>query len=534
MFFFYLLISFVVLLLTWSSLSSAYVVTLPNTLPANRQIEWLKQLTSDMVSGTPPGQLSQAQLSASHELIHAWSRTRFTKTTADAEHGTTTIMSNRECALQVESLLRRLIEERSAGNDLADLSVSDYNCLLEGWARSGLGESSAQRTEQILETMQEQGPTPNLQSFKACLMAWRNSKVPFAAVRAQRILEWMIRLHQDQTNINALPDSDCFDIVLQLWSRSGLDHATTQVEGLLGSMERLYRNTGDAKLQPKITSFNAVLAAWSKANKVDPNTAIQRVMEIINFMESWSQIDPKLTPDSASYNMVMNTIVKSRDTTKAALLADDYVRHVLDMYKDQLKDYEAKKTNMKPFAPDAILFSTAMGLWAKSGKSRSYRKAHSMLDRQLRASEVSEIPLPDVYGWTSVLSSCSAEPGNAEERNKAFQVAASTYRMMQKHGIAANHVTYGTMLKACARLQPMKSALREKWIRITFKDAVQAGCVGDMVVSKLREAANPDLYKELMQGHSKRQLPPTWTVNVQESNEYRSSKRSSPGKRAEV
>ena len=484
-----------------------------------------------MVSGTPPGQLSQAQLSASHELIHAWSRTRFPTQSKNSQDIS---LKNRECALQVESLLRRLIEERSAGNDLADLSVSDYNCLLEGWARSGLGEESAQRAEKILETMQEQGPTPNLQSFKACLMAWRNSKVPFAAVRAQRILEWMIRLHQDNDNVNSLPDSDCFDIVLQLWSRSGLDNAPNHAERLIGTMERLYRKTGETRLKPKITSFNAVLAAWSKATKVDPNVAIQRVMEIIKFMESWSKVDASLTPDSASYNMVMNTIVKSRDATKAAVLADEYVRHVMDVYREQLTDYEAKVTSMKPFAPDAILFSSAIGLWAKSGKSQSYRKAHSILDRQLRTSEISEIPLPDVYGWTSVLSSCSAESGNTEERNKAFQVASSTYRMMQKHGISANHVTYGTMLKACARLQPMKSSLREKWIRITFNDSVQAGCVGDMVVSKLREAATPNLYKELMQGYSKKQLPSDWTVNVQENSEYRASKRSFPGKRAEV
>ena len=522
---------FVVSVVLLSFPCSAYVVTLQNTLPANRQIEWLKQLTTDMVSGTPPGQLSQAQLSASHELIYAWSRTRFS---TQPKNGQDISMKSRECALQVESLLRRLIEERSAGNDLADLSVNDYNCLLEGWARSGLGEESAQRAEKILETMQEQGPTPNLQSFKACLMAWRNSKVPFAAVRAQRILEWMIRLHDENENVNALPDSDCFDIVLQLWSRSGLDNAPNQAESLLGTMERLYRSTGEPRLKPKISSFNAVLAAWSKATKVDSDNSIQRVMEIINFMESWSKIDGALTPDSASYNMVMNTIVKSRDITKAAVLADEYVRHVMDVFKEQQTDYETKVSSMKPFTPDAILFSTAIGLWAKSGKSKSYRKAHSILDRQLRTSEVSEIPLPDVYGWTSVLSSCSAESGNAEERNKAFQVAASTYRMMQKSGIAANHVTYGTMLKACARLQPLKSSLREKWIRITFKDAVQAGCVGDMVVSKLREAATPDLYKELMQGNSKKNLPPAWTMNVQENSEYRTTKRSSPVKRAEV
>jgi hypothetical protein len=512
---------------------SSYVVTLPNTLPATRQIEWLKQLTSDMVSGTPPGELSQAQLSASHELIYAWSHTRFP---IPQKYGNDNVnaMNHKECALQVESLLKRIVEERCAGNDLADLTVTDYNCLLEGWARSGLGEESAQRTEQILETMQLQGPTPNLQSFKACLMAWRHAKVPFAAVRAQRILEWMIRLYHSKENLNALPDSDCFDIVLQLWSRSGLDNAPKQSEQLLGTMERLFKTTGDDKLKPKITSFNAVLAAWSKAQNLDPNVASDRVMEIITFMESWSKIDPKLTPDPASYNMVMNTIVKSRDIAKAAVVGEEFVRHVVDVYKTRFSDYENRIISTKPPAPDIILFSSAIGLWAKAGTTKSYRRAHSILDRQLRLSNVTDIPVPDVFGWTSVLSSCSAESGNAEERSKAFQVGASTYRLMQKYGVEANHVTYGTMLKACARLHPIKSPLREKWLRITFKDAIQAGCVGDMVVSKLREAATPDVFKELMQGYSKKQLPPAWTMNVQEHSEYRTSTRSRPGKRAEV
>jgi hypothetical protein len=284
-------------------------------------------------------------------------------------------------------------------------------------------------------------------------------------------------------------------------------------------------------------------------------------------MESWSKIDVTLTPDAASYNMVMNTIVKHRDVTVAAHMAEKYVRHVLDIYQQQQNEYNERKLtttttttssttttarhHQPPIPPDAIFFSTAIGLWAKSGKTQSYRKAHSILDRQLRMSVISTIPVPDVYGWTSVLSSCAAECGRHDEKYKAFQVAASTYRMMQKYNVTANHVTYGMMLKACARLLPpntksssssSSSALREKWIRITFQDAVRAGCVGDMVVSKLREAATPEMYKSLMQGYTKKTLPSDWTRNVQETSPYRTSSSTSstprrsnpPGKRAEV
>lgn len=488
--------------------SSAYVTSPNHGLPVGRQMKWLKELTTDLVQAAP-GKLSVQQIAVSHDLMYAWSHT--------AVH-------NKECALQVESLLKRVIDERLAGNEQADLNANDYNCLLEGWARSGLGEASALRTEQILEAMQEQGPTPNLSSFKACLMAWRLSGVKYAAVRAHRILEWMIRLHNEDQNVHALPDADCFDIVLQLWSRSGDEHAPKRTERLLGVMEKLHRLSGLDKVKPRQSSFKAVLSAWSKSGSAD---APDRVTKILSFMELLGESDPAVAPDSASYNIVMNTYSRSQDVRTAAAKADTFLRHVMDVYKQQQSKDEVK--------PDIILFNTAMGLWAKAGSTGSYRKARSILDRQLALSQdCGTVQPPDVFGWTSVLSSCAAEPGHAEERSKAFQVAVSTYRQLQKLNVDANHVTYGTMLKACARLLPIKSQLRHKWVRTVFADAVSAGSVGDMVVSKLREAAPPDLYKELMQGHSRKSLPTEWTANVQEQSEYRTKKSRGSIKRAEV
>jgi hypothetical protein len=509
-------------------------ITSPHVLPVGRQLKWLKELTTDLVRAEP-GALSVQQIAASHDLMYAWSHT--------AVH-------TKECALQVESLLKRVIEERRAGNVQADLQTADYNCLLEGWARSGLGEASALRTEQILEAMQEQAATaaqPNLDSFKACLMAWRFSGVKYAAVRAHRILNWMIRLYETGDNVHALPDADCFDIVLQLWSRSGNEQAPQQTERLLGVMEKLHRSTAvgntntDSKVKPRRSSFNAVLAAWSKSGSA---AAPDRVTNIISFMEllAVTTADPSVAPDSASYNIVMNTYARSAATNPvtAAVQADAFVRHVIEVYRQQ----HANNKTEQQLKVDIILFNTAMGLWAKTGQSGSYRKARSILDRQIALAQECGTVMPDVVGWTSVLSSCAAETGNAEERNKAFQVAVSTYRQMEKLGSSssssaeqhkANHVTYGTMLKACAKLHPIKSLTRRKWVRTIFADAVAAGAVGDMVVSKLREAATPDLYKELMQGHSRKSLPAEWTANVHEQSEYRNKKKGGGGKkRAEV
>jgi hypothetical protein len=503
-------------------------ITSPNAVPITRQIQWLKELTSDIVS-KDTGMLTLSDLSASRDLIYAWSHLQNDNTNYYNKN-----KNGPFCAmLAVEQLLKRVVDERVNGNVNAELNIDDYNCVLEGWARSNMGEASAQRCEQILETMQRQGPTPNLASFKAVLMAWRNSNVPYAAVRAQRILEWMIRLFGTNQNRKALPDADCFDIVLQLWSRSGDSHAPQKTEQLLVVMEKLHRITGLEKIKPRKTSYNAVLAAWSKSSHP---TAPDRAHAILSFMETLSMHDQSVAPDSASYNTVMNSYARSSDPAIAATKANAFLQHVLNMYQQQSSSQSDSEFTSRihndissspslpvktKIQPDTILFNTVMGLWAKAGTPGAYRKAKSILDQQMTLYQTThDVALkPDVFGLTSVLSSCAAEP---IERQHAFRVAMAVYKQyFSTLKIAPNHVSYGTMMKVGKKLLSPGKHDRNRFLRQIFADAVQAGCVGDMVVSKLREAASPDVYRELLQGHSRKQLPHEWTRNVQEQNEYR-------------
>jgi hypothetical protein len=532
-------------LVSWTcpSTTTAYVITAPNVVPIGRQMKFLRELTSDLVQAAP-GQLTPQQLAVSHELMYAWSHAAATSASA-----TTTSMNRShkppqppheptsECAaVQVELLLKRVIDERMAGNLDAALDTNDYNCLLEGWARSGLGEAAALRTEQILEVMQQQGPTPNLSSFKACLMAWRQANVPYAALRAQRILDWMIRLHQDENAQQAsLPDADCFDIVLQLTSRSGHAQAPQQTERVLMSMHQLYRRTGLDKVKPRHSSFNAVLLAWSKS-KWSTET-LTHMTKLLSVMELAAESDPLVGPDAVSYNIVMSTLAKQPNVILAAAQADALLRHIVTLYQ---KQSERQSGRYGPsFCPEPLLFNIAIGLWAKSGTTGSYRKARSILQKQLSLAREpgSAVAMPDIVGWTSVLTCCAAEPGHAQERDRAFQAAIATYRQLKSLDggtVSANYVTYGTMLKACAKLHPIKSPLRETWARRVFADAVSAGCVGDMVVSKLREAVPHEVYRELLQGHSRHKLPAAWTMNVCEQSEFRYRQAKRGGKRAEV
>jgi hypothetical protein len=111
------------------------------------------------------------------------------------------------------------------------------------------------------------------------------------------------------------------------------------------------------------------------------------------------------------------------------------------------------------------------------------------------------------------------EPRCTEERKKAFPVALSAYQQLSRY-VEPNHFTFGTMLKACARLLPEDDYERHQWAKKMFRQSVKAGCVGDMVVSLLREAVSPPIYRDLMQGHTGGNLPDKRVENVHEKSEY--------------
>jgi hypothetical protein len=491
-------------LLISSHVVSSYV-TSHSAVPSRRQMKWLKEMTVTLCE-SQPGCLSPQQISSSHDLMYAWSHTK---------------ACSKENALAVESLLKRVIDERVAGNNDADITIDDYNCLLEGWARAHQGPAAAERCESILYKMHEHGPAPNLSSFKAVLMAWRHaqSSTSFAPHRTQRILDWMIRLSEDNPQI--LPDADCFDIVLQTWSRSGHESAPQNAEHVLGMMERLYERIESPKLKPRTTSFNAVLYAWTKSNDAK---AADRASDILTFMELLeTRGDKQCGPDKASYNIVMTALTKSQDKLLAARKADAFLQHAET-------GHYAGKTEL---APDTLLFNSAMGCWSKTNVPGAYKKTRNILDRQIRlhASRQCDQCKPDVYGFTTVLASCAAESGNNEEKDKAFNVAIRTFSELKNSDEGPNHVSYGTMLKACAKLLP--NPIRQQWASAIFEDCCENGYVGEMAIKRFREAASSGY--RLTQGAKHGNLPTAWTRNVFENkNEHRVKKSVHYRKRAEV
>lgn len=525
----------------WSSLTLPTVdayVNVRSAVPEPRKVEYLKKITGEICE-QPTGKLSDAMIADSHRVMKGWSTTNY-KT------------SSKENAVAIENLVKRLVDEAEAGNVNASPTAKDYNCMLESWARSGEGVYAAERCEEILTQMESEYESdvspqirPNLSSFKIVLQAWKHAGGQnLSSFRAQRILEWMSSLHEEGKNHLAQPDQMCFDTVLQSWSRNDHEEAPVYAERLLAKMEtmRLESTAIVPLVQPRTVSFNAVLGAWGRASlspsspsafaSQSSSTSWQRSCDILQFMEKLYYVegDTMVEPDRVSYSLVLRTLARHKTDDRAAPKADKILRFVEKKYKNGDLSWR----------PDTLLFNTVMGCWSHSQVKGSYRKARGILDRQINLFSSSEGKAgcddcrPDVYGFTTVLSSCSMEKGDEAEKAKAFNVARLTYMQLLSHkdqyGLP-NHVTYGTMLKCISKLLPRNSAERKKWTRKVFNQAVGSGCVGNFVMSGLQEATSPKQYKDLMRGHTKKSLPRGWTRNVNEKTEHR---RRSSGKRAEV
>lgn len=479
-----------------ASTASAYVVPKPN-LPRHKQVQWLNEMTEN-ICHTAPGGLTHELLIQAHECMGAWSH-----------------LDSAETAMKVEVLAKRVVDERLAGNLEAEMNVQDYNWLIEGWARSKSGAQGARRCEQILYEMQAHGINPNRDSFKSTLMAWRQSNDKDACLHAQRILEYMIELYTSGENPHGCPDADCFDVVLQLWARSGRKDAPKKTQQLVLGMENLYRASDYKKIKPRTSSFNSVLAAWAKCKH--SKSASKHIFEVLEFMEkSLESGDKSMAPDLVSYSTAIGALARNKGDMNVA-------EALLNKVEEKYKAGDEK------FLPDSIIYNSLISCVARSNQQGAFRKSRSLLNRQMRLVKAASangktLPVkqkgkkfskgitPDVYGFTSVLAACAMEK---EEKSKAFEVALATFQELrnnEKYG-RPNHVTYGTMMKCCALLLSKDDPSRRKWVKKVWNMCVEDGCVGEMALSRFREAS-PNFYKDAMRGVDKRNLPSGWTRNV--------------------
>ncbi len=134
--------------LTTTVISAALIIAAPththayitSGLPAHTHRAFLRKLTDDICNQSI-GSLSPEEMSTCPMLMSAWA-TAPEKLNLSSDNG-------RERALAVEGLLKRMIDERKAGNTEVVAVTEDYNAVMKAWSMSGEGSKAAVRAEQV-------------------------------------------------------------------------------------------------------------------------------------------------------------------------------------------------------------------------------------------------------------------------------------------------------------------------------------------------------------------------------------------------
>lgn len=124
---------------------------------------------------------------------------------------------------------------------------------------------------------------------------------------------------------------------------------------------------------------------------------------------------------------------------------------------------------------------------------------------------------PNVKAFTSVLNAC-ARPVDEAEWDEAYQIAELTMAELTLGTYdLPNFLSYAAFLSVCASTLSDDDK-RDAVVRRTFHECVNAGQVGHIVLEKLKVAASPSLYHELVGEHldenGECSLPPSWTAYI--------------------
>ena len=260
---------------------------------------------------------------------------------------------------------------------------------------------------------------------------------------------------------------------------------------------------------------------WTSSSE----TAAERAQDILDHMEQLSfnyvtntdrhddKIDDikanqySVAPDCMSYSIVCATWAKS-----GAPEAVEKAEKIL-----QQMEKKAVETDNPSFNADNITYNIVIDAWAKNKSCKNaYVRARCLLDRQIDLYRKKGIKKcrPDVYGFTSVIASCaSVSSASWKEKSIAFDVALTTYHELQNLPYdRPNRVTYGTMLKACSKLLQAGSKQLKRNVKRIFRTCCNNGCAGYMVFNRLKQAATPKLYKQLVGEYE--QCHTEWTSNI--------------------
>ena len=231
-------------------------------------------------------------------------------------------------------------------------------------------------------------------SFNLILSAWARQRSLKGAKRADKLLQYLLKVSDENKNKNVCADSYSYSNVLNAYAKSGGKlRAARRAEELLHQMELTMKITTDV-------CHNAVMDCWSLSGDDD---AGRRAQVILTKLEENKERNKKLKtkggattsslspePTKISYNICLKAWARSKN---GALQAHNLL---VRMQENDLQ-------------PDKISFSTCIDAYCRgtgaTNLTLAAEKAEGLLYQMEQASPQNPSIRPDVVAYTSVLYS---------------------------------------------------------------------------------------------------------------------------------
>lgn len=359
-----------------------------------------------------------------------------------------------DAAPNAERILSRMEAMRITGLSTVEPDIFSYCTVIDAWGKSG-DHSAGEKAQLVLNRMEQlhdhygwDGLKPNVVVYNACIHAWAACQDLVSGEKATEIVEKMEKLYMDG-NDDVMPDFVTYTGVINSWAKSSAPHSADMAERVLERMEQLYLS-GRGNIRPNIVTYNAVLNAFASCRDNDAPIRAEALLRRMEIMAQSKQHGKAAVPDATSYNTVINA-------------------------------------------------------WARSGRTDKAKRALfllSKMDGQYHRG--SKRPKSDIISFNSVLNACATTPSahkHSGEENiqlDAFRIAMRILgEMKSSQRIQPNHVTYGTLIKACATLLPIGEE-RTTLLGRVFQECSREGHLSDSVIRSLRMAAPPALFSKLV------------------------------------
>lgn len=475
---------------------------------------WLSQATQDIIN-TEAGTLVKGKWHQLVSMLRAWAR----RSKCDAE-----------APLTVERLLKKLLDEREAGNTEAKATTELYNILLDSWACAAIfhttsAEVASQRAREILVSLQEtfereSDPDlcPDSESFYLVLHAVCKAE---GFLVARRVLAWMEYIYKMGKNKNAQPSRRQYVLLLDAYANSKGENAGLLTEGFIRHMKA----TG---VEPDTYCYNIAIKAWTRARRgresAEHADRILEEMEAPKDLVTYSSVisawaasgmrshavaraeellqdihdTPGLEPNTIVMNSIMSTWVKSRNPVSVNRTAEilDFMEHAAncrpDLFSynthlhalstharkagyakrasDLVESLERRSSNGEShLKPNLFSYNLAIDAWAKANEYDAAWNAAKILRKMIDGRG----PQPDTFSYNQVLSalSRSSRPGAAQLAERLYQYMLESYRLKLNKNARPDVVGCTSVVIALARSSEPDAAERAETLLNQLKDA---------------------------------------------------------------